>query len=209
MRRNKGQTYLVPKVVQGKQELGTGTYDADNARKELAKTIIMHEYPLLIVDHVGFKRYLVALQPVFQVPCGNTIKREIFMIYQEERSTPLKLLDSLQGRVAITSDMWTGSNQKREYMVLTAHYIDSSWTLKSQILKFIYVPAPYSSEKLCNVLVECLMDWNIDTKLSTITLDNSSTNDKMVDKIKDKLHLGSLLRDETLLHMCCCAHVKT
>ena len=62
----------------------------------------MHEYPLSIVDHVGFKRYLVRLQLFFQVPCRNTIEREIFMIYQEERSIALKLLDSLQGRVAIT-----------------------------------------------------------------------------------------------------------
>ena len=51
------------------------------------------------------------------------------------------------------------------------------------------------------------MDWNIDTKLSIITLDNFTTNDIMIDKIKDKLHLGSLLRDVSLLHMRCCAHI--
>ena len=33
----KGQTFLTPKVVQGKQELGAGTYDAKCAREELAK----------------------------------------------------------------------------------------------------------------------------------------------------------------------------
>ena len=126
MRGNTGQTFLKPKFVHGKQELATGTYDADNARRELANAIIMHEYPLSIVDHVGFKRYSAALQPVFQVPCRNTMKREIFRIYQEERSMALKLLDSLQGRVAIISDMWTASNQKKGYMAVTAHYIDVS-----------------------------------------------------------------------------------
>ncbi|KAL5193473.1 Zinc finger BED domain-containing protein RICESLEEPER 2 [Glycine soja] len=115
MRGMKGQTFLTPKVVQGKQELGAGTYDAERAREELAKEIIMHE--------------------------------------------------------------------------------------------FIYVPAPHTSDRLCNVLTDCLMDWNIDTKLSTITLDNCTTNDAMIDKIKDKLHLGSLLRDGSLLHMRCCAHI--
>ena len=29
----------------------------------------------------------------------------------------------------------------------------------------------------------------------------------MIDKIKDKLQLGSLLRDRSLLHMRCCAHI--
>ena len=74
-------------------------------------------------------------------------------------------------------------------------------------VRFIYVPAPHTSDRLCNVLTDCLMDWNIDTKLSTITLDNCTTNDAMIDKIKDKLHLGSLLRDGFLLHMRCCAHI--
>ncbi|KAH7861567.1 hypothetical protein Vadar_027841 [Vaccinium darrowii] len=31
------------------------SYDQDMARKELASAIIMHEYPLSIVEHVGFK----------------------------------------------------------------------------------------------------------------------------------------------------------
>ena len=67
MRGMKGQTFLTPQVVQGKQELGAGTYDAKCAREELAKTIIMHEYPLSIGDRLGFRRYSAALQPVFQV----------------------------------------------------------------------------------------------------------------------------------------------
>ena len=45
-------------------------------------------------------------------------------MYEFERSSTLKLLESLEGRVVITSDMWTSSNQKRGYMVVTAHYID-------------------------------------------------------------------------------------
>lgn len=135
MRGKKGQTFLMPKVIQGKQELGTGAYDAENARKELANAIILHEYPLSIVDHFGFKRYSAALQPLFQVPSRNTIKKEIFKVYDFERSIALKLLDSLEGRVAITLDMWTSSNQKRGYMAVTAHYIDSAWTLNSRILR--------------------------------------------------------------------------
>ena len=51
------------------------------------------------------------------------------------------------------------------------------------------------------------MDCNIEIKLSTITLDNCTTNDAMIYKIKDKLYLGSLLRDGSLLHMYCCTHI--
>jgi hypothetical protein len=131
----KGQTFLVPKNLQGKQEIGVGTYNAENSRKELACAIIMHEYPLSIVEHTGFRRFVGSLQPVFRVPCRNTIKKEIFKVYEFEMAKTLKLLDSLQSRVAITSDMWTASNQKKGYMAVTAHYIDGSWNLQSCILR--------------------------------------------------------------------------
>ncbi|KAL5180818.1 Zinc finger BED domain-containing protein RICESLEEPER 2 [Glycine soja] len=95
-------------------------------------------------------------------------------IYENERAIVLKLLDSLDGRVTITSDMWTSTNQ---------------------------------NDRLYNVLTDYLMDCNIEIKLSTITLDNCTTNDAMIYKIKDKLYLGSLLRDGSLLHMYCCTHI--
>jgi hypothetical protein len=132
---DKGQTFLTATSLQGKQELGIGCYDAENARKQLAHAIILHEYPLSIVDHIGFRRYSASLQPIFQVPCRNTIKKEILNVFNSERSSTMKLLESLEGRVAITSDMWTSSNQKKGYMAVTAHYIDENWTLKSQILR--------------------------------------------------------------------------
>ncbi|KAJ1386816.1 Ribonuclease H-like superfamily [Sesbania bispinosa] len=184
---NKGQPVLLTKMTQGRQELVAASYDPDNARKKLGCAIIMHDYPLSIVEHIGFRRYSTALQPMFQVPCRNTIKKEIIKIYEFEKSVVSKMLDTNDGRVAITSDMWTASNQKKGYMAATAHYIDGSWTLQSFVLRFIYVPAPHTSDRLSNLLVDCLLDRNIDTKLSTITLDNCSTNDSMINKIRDKL----------------------
>lgn len=132
---DKGQTILTPRSMQGKQELSTGIYDAENSKKELAHAIILHEYPLSIVDHIGFRRYSTSLQPIFQVPCRNTIKKEILKVYNMERSSTLKLLENLEGRVAITSDLWTSSNQKKGYMAVTAHYIDGNWNLQSHILR--------------------------------------------------------------------------
>lgn len=36
------------------------TFDQDVARKELAAMIILHEYPLSMVDHAGFQRFVSA-----------------------------------------------------------------------------------------------------------------------------------------------------
>ncbi|KAF8697171.1 hypothetical protein HU200_036169 [Digitaria exilis] len=52
-------------------------FDQGVARKELALMICVHEYPLSIVDHVGFRRFCAALQPLFKVVSRNTIRKDI------------------------------------------------------------------------------------------------------------------------------------
>ena len=60
-------------------------FDQDESRKELAYMIILHEYPLSIVDHIGFRRYSTSLQLLFKMVCRNTIKKDIMSIYDHER----------------------------------------------------------------------------------------------------------------------------
>jgi hypothetical protein len=50
------------------------TFDQDIARKELAAMIILHEYPLSMVDHAGFQRFVHALQPLFKIGTRNTLR---------------------------------------------------------------------------------------------------------------------------------------
>ncbi|CAN1146794.1 Putative AC transposase [Linum perenne] len=92
-------------------------------------------------------------------------------------------------------------------MSVTSHYIDNLWQLRNHMIRFVYVPAPHSSERLAKFLIDCLMDWNVDYKLSTVILDNCLTNDAMIDKMRRKLDNGCLITDGALLHMRCSAHV--
>ncbi|KAF7821847.1 zinc finger BED domain-containing protein RICESLEEPER 2-like [Senna tora] len=103
--------------------------------------------------------------------------------------------------------MWTSSNQNKGYMSITTHFIDDNWQLQSRLVRFIYVPAPHNAEVLCNVLVECLLDWNLDRKISTLTLDNCTTNDVMVDLLCDRIPTSSFILGGSLLYMRCCAHI--
>ena len=53
------------------------TFDQDIARKELSAMIVLHEYTLSMVDHVGFRRFVCALQPLFKMGTRNTIRYKI------------------------------------------------------------------------------------------------------------------------------------
>lgn len=97
----------------GNVSIGTYTFDEEFARKELATMIILYEYPLNMVEHDGFRRFVSSLQPHFKVVSRNTVKSDILKIYEYEKSKTMKLLDKNKSRIAITTDMWTASNQKK------------------------------------------------------------------------------------------------
>ncbi|CAN1156042.1 Putative AC transposase [Linum perenne] len=194
-------------MSKGKKDMIATSFDASVARKNLAIAIVMHEYPLSIVDHLYFKNFVFSLQPLFSVPSRNTIKDAIMKVHVSERDRFRQLIDDNKGRIAITTDMWTASNQRKGYMAVTAQYIDNTWKLRNHMMGFIYVPAPHTSERLASVLVKCMLEWNVDNKVSTITLDNCSTNDAMLEKVKMSLGVSNLMGEGAFLHMRCSAHI--
>ncbi|KAL8493455.1 hypothetical protein ACS0TY_024606 [Phlomoides rotata] len=181
------------KDTSGKFSVGTYTFNEEIVRKDLASMIVLHEYPLSMVEHFGFRRFLSSLQPLFKVVSRNTVKNDIMKIYEFEKTKTMRIIEKNTSKIAITTDMWTSKQSKER--------------LRSRIIRFIYVSCPHTDEVLCDVLIDCLMDWFIDRKLSTLTLDNCTTNDAMINLILNKLDNQSLWLEGSLLHMRCCAHI--
>ena len=73
--------------------------------------------------------------------------------------------------------------------------------------RFIHFLSPHDKYSLSKVFLECFSDWNIDSKLSAITVDNSSNNDDIMKLVSDKLQASSLILGEKLLHVCCVAYI--
>jgi len=55
--------------------------------------------------------------------------------YNVEKEKMKLMLSRIQSRVAITTDMWTATNQNRGYMTITAHFIDDLWRLQSRLVR--------------------------------------------------------------------------
>ncbi|KAG5548853.1 hypothetical protein RHGRI_014269 [Rhododendron griersonianum] len=175
------QKFITPSLLMGegkKANMQSYSYDPEVARKQLAYMIIMHEYPLSMVEHAGFRRFCHALQLAFHVISRNTMKRDIFKIYDIEKLKIMRLMERNKSRVSLTTDMWISISKKRGFMVITAHIIDDSWKLQSRILR----------------------------KLSTLTVDNCTTNDAMIDLLLEKLG-GDHIRCKSLFHVRCAAHI--
>ncbi|XP_019248606.1 PREDICTED: zinc finger BED domain-containing protein RICESLEEPER 2-like [Nicotiana attenuata] len=197
-----------PRDVENEGDIGGGYFGQEVSRKQLAHAIILHEYPLSIVDHVGFRNFIASLQPMFKMVSRNTIKNDIMRIFDNLKSQTSKLLEKVTSRIAITTDMWTSNSNKKGFMAITGHFIDDSWRLQSHILRFAYIPAPHDKDALCGALINCLFDWNLERKISTIIVDNSSTNNVMIKTLLDeKLNKKDLLLTVRVFHVHCAAHI--
>ncbi|XP_019427131.1 PREDICTED: uncharacterized protein LOC109335454 [Lupinus angustifolius] len=66
---------LLKTAKKGTESLLVGSYafNQEAARRALAKMIIFHEYPMSMVDHVLFKEFCGALQPLFKGISRNTV----------------------------------------------------------------------------------------------------------------------------------------
>jgi hypothetical protein len=150
-------------------------FNIEDCRKALAEMVIVDEMPFKTVEGVGFKRYSKVLQPKFELPSRITVARDCWQRYIEEKPKLKKVL--AKQRICLTTDTWT-SNQNLNYMCLTAHWIDDEWKLQRRILNYCSV-ADHKGVTLGKRVEECLLEWGID-RLFTITVDNASSNDRLI-----------------------------
>lgn len=181
-------------------------FDKEKTRNIMAKMIMVHEYPFRMVEHEFFILLLKSLNPKFDPISCVTLKNDCIKIYALEKKKVKALLFGIDG-VSLTSGLWT-SNQTIGYMCLTAHFLNSDWRLQKRILNFHHLPPPHTGLMISDTIFSCLSEWGIENKITTITLDNASSNDYAVRNLKDSFVLkGNLFFGGKLFHVRCCAHI--
>ena len=109
----KQQFLTIERKGYGKVQIGGFTFDQDISREKLTRVIILHKYPLSIVDCAGFRDFASSLQILFKMVSHNTIKDDIMKIFEFEKGKMSSYLEKLETRRAITTDMWTRSEERR------------------------------------------------------------------------------------------------
>lgn len=171
---------------------GNSNFDQRRSRFDLARMIILHGYPLAMVEHFGFRVFVKNLQPLFELVTFDRVEADCMEIYIKEKQKVNEVLDKLPGKISLSADMWAAYGNAK-FLCLTAHYIDESWQLKKKILNFIMVDPSQTEDMHSDVIMTCLMDWDIDRKLFSMTFDSCSANDNIVCRIRDRLSQNRFL----------------
>ncbi|RVW39644.1 hypothetical protein VitviT2T_017406 [Vitis vinifera] len=194
-------------VKDGISNIGNNVIDQKRSRFDLARMIILHGYPLTMVEHLGFKIFVKNLQPLFDLVSLNGVEADCMEIYEKEKQKMYEVLDKLSGKISLGADMWNASGDV-QYLCLTSQYIDESWELQKKILNFVIMDPSHTEDMLSEVIMTCLMDWDIDRKLFSMSLDCCSTNDNIMCRIRDRLSQNRfLLCDGQLFDIRCAANL--
>ncbi|KAD4180001.1 hypothetical protein E3N88_28592 [Mikania micrantha] len=197
-------------VLHGKSDCSSAIqnwkFDNSRMREVISHMIMVHELPFNFVEYDLFNVVMKEANPAFNKISRASIRQDCISSYEIGRKRIQKLLNTVN-RVSITTDMWT-SIQNIHYMVVTCHFVDSDFKLHKCILNFVDIPPPYSGVRIYDCLFKCLKEWKIETKVSTLTVDNARTNDVVALKLKENLNLQkNLAINGSLFHVRCCAHI--
>ncbi|KAJ4723582.1 Zinc finger BED domain-containing protein RICESLEEPER [Melia azedarach] len=92
----------------------------------------------------------------------NSIKSDIFFVYQEEREKLCRYFLKLSCRFSIAVKCF------EDYILAVLYFIDDSWKLKRKILNFQRASDYYFSDVLKDCLSDCKIDKNICSIVATI-----------------------------------------
>ncbi len=136
--------------------MGSATHDPNAKASQLHKDLITRHCvdfickdlrPFNSVAGAGFMGFVQCLLKIQHespkllsakslVPHPTTVSRSVHSRAESLRSSlSASLQDAFRiSRVSFTSDMWTDEYKQRPFITITAHWIDSMWTLQSRII---------------------------------------------------------------------------
>lgn len=177
-------------------------FDQDRCRHEIARMIIMHDYPLHMVEHPGFVSFVQNLQPRFDMVSFNIVQGDCVATFLREKQNLQRFIEGIPGRVCLTLDMWTSSHSTG-YVFITGQFIDNDWKLHRRLLNVVIEPFPEADTALSHAVGTCLSDWGLDRKLASITF-NQPLSETALENLRALLAVKNplVLNGQLLIRNC-------
>jgi hypothetical protein len=150
--------------------------------------VVSNNLVLCIVDSQSYRR-LIEYCNISVLLIGKSILiRDLDKTFLSAQSTlKVKLQEyiKLGSRISITTDAWTASNNK-EFVAVTGYWINTDWKQRSQLLDIVYLTdSIHDREYLAEQLLSITNNFNITEYIFTITQDNTSPNNSMLDQFEE------------------------
>nr|KAJ0207108.1 hypothetical protein LSAT_V11C500290930 [Lactuca sativa] len=164
---------------------------------------VVGSLPFKFVENEASIEYTNTLNGKVVIPSRTTISKSVSLYYLEERNKLVTLLCNLLNTVHLTTDFWTSTSKRVHYIVITTHFIDDNWEMHKRIINSKELDSQ-QGEDIGQEVLKCIQGWGI-KNFMTCTVDNASSNDKIIEFLKNKL--PNLYNEGKHFHMRCMAHI--
>ncbi|KAL3505578.1 hypothetical protein ACH5RR_030960 [Cinchona calisaya] len=189
--------------------------DAKEAYRTIAFFVCQEEVPVLSIR--GLFRALRSRIPY----SFAALQQSCLEVYEEEKVKIKETLKSLDTQVCLSLAMLRHDTYDCvkynyrlpkgrtifDYLLQKAHFIDENWKLKSLVLHFGPDLDDFGilSQK---AIVECLSEFDIGNKISTLTVDDKLNYEGIIEIVKGQIQEKKILSlNGKLFSVYCCAHV--
>ena len=143
---------------EGTSTLQTWKHDEGRIKKALLDLFVVGEIPFKFVEHEVFFNYTHACNGRVVLPSRHKLSRDVSKYYLDERSKLLAYLSKPTTTIHLTTDSWTSSCQRTNYMVVTAHFIDDDWNMHKRIINFRPIES-HRADDISGDLLKCVVGW--------------------------------------------------
>ena len=141
--------------------------------KRIGEMIAVDNEPFTLVDHAGFSRLLLLLEPRYKLPSERYFSETLIPAIYQKVSDKVKALLSSTDHVSVTTDVWSSVAQD-SYISLTCHYISSDFKHHHVCLNAAPFNDRHTGEHISAMINNCLQSWNLADKLHVVVHDNGS-----------------------------------
>ena len=173
----------------------------DNA---IIKWIICDQQPFTVVECKEWREMIQTFDQRYSFHNRKTTKQQILNLFEEKRMDIKKTIAQISGKVSLTSDMWTASNNDA-FLSLTIHFVDNNWVLKNFLLDIIPFSIRHTGINMATAIMNVLQEFDLAEKTLALTTDNASSMIGCANYMAEELELD--FNNFTFAHYRCAAHV--
>ncbi|KAL7178370.1 hypothetical protein ACSBR2_031509 [Camellia fascicularis] len=169
-------------------------------------SVVQHCHHRLLKSFIMLKKFITSLIPNFVL----VLMMLGIIAWKLMKAKVKQVLRNLDGQISLSVDILRYEKRyeyPQDYLCLTTYFIDDNWKLKKWILRFSQIWDGFS-ELPHKIIMKSLKDWDIEEKISTITMLNDNLYRETCEIVKDHIQgKRELQLDGRLFKVHCCGDI--
>lgn len=165
---------------------------------KLMKLFSVDFQPFSIVEDEGFKEFVSALNPSYQIPSRHVISKTYVPAQYEQCKNSCKEVVQNVKAVCITTDTWTSVNTQ-SFLSVTAHFINSNFEFNSMLLECSEMLQSHTAPHLAEEIQRITTDWDVTDKVVLAVSDNANNITSVFTKELKWNHYGCFAHKVNLI----------